>query len=366
MRNRRRIGCRLATAALALLTLAPQCGLGHGRQGAAALPEAAGVVTADEGRLVVGSFNIRYDNEADGDNAWRRRRPLVAAVLRRGDVFGLQEALPHQIAEILQDCPEFACLQRTRERDPARGEACPILFRQDRFALDPQEHGTFWLSQQPDVAGSQSWDAALPRIATFARLRGRDGRAFYVYNVHLDHRGAQSRVEAAALLCHRIAARAHPDPVVALGDFNCGPDSAPLQTLLDSRLCTLVDVWRRVHPDSLEQGTFHGWRDALHGPRIDFVLASPEWQPEGCEILLDRPDGRWPSDHAPVLAALLLPATGASRSRSRRSCAGSPARASGLRASRHAAHRGRPARAAPRRCRAARCRGARPCSRRGR
>lgn len=256
--------------------------------------------------LAVGSFNIRYANPADGENAWEHRRPLVLDILRAGDLWGLQEALPTQIAEIGRALPEFSIVARSRERDPAQGEACPILYRTERFTLDQATQGTFWLSERPDEPGSRSWDSSLPRIATYARLVERDGSgAYLVVNLHLDHRGATARLEGATLVAKRIAALRNDDPVIILGDFNAGPSSPPLRALLDDATLGLVDAWRVAHPDAPERGTFNGWGEGYAGERIDFVLATKDLAVTACTIDDRRPNGRWPSDHAPVAATLL-------------------------------------------------------------
>ncbi|MEY3230131.1 MAG: hypothetical protein RL689_218 [Planctomycetota bacterium] len=249
-------------------------------------------------RLVVTTFNIRYGTAADGDNRWERRRDLVVDVLREGgDILGLQEALPFQVEEVVKALPGHRHVSRAREEDPAKGEACPIFWRSDRFDL--VDHGTFWLSERPETPGSTSWDAALPRIATFVRLVERStGRGLCVYNMHLDHRGERSRMEAARLIVARIAARPHPsEPVILLGDFNAGPGSVAVKTLLDAGL---VDAWRAANPDAPEQGTFSGWKDRVEGDRIDFVLVSPGLAVRQAVIDTRRPAGRWPSDHLPV------------------------------------------------------------------
>lgn len=275
-------------AAIAILALAASCR-------PAPLPPAR---AQPSDRLVVTSFNIRYGTAADGENRWERRRDLVLDVLREGgDILGLQEALPFQVEEIANALPGHRHVSRTREEDPAKGEACPIFWRSDRFDL--VDHGTFWLSEHPETPGSRSWDAALPRIATFVRLVERStGRGLCVYNTHLDHRGERSRMEAARLIAAHIAARPHPsEPVILLGDFNAGPGSVAVKTLLDAGL---VDVWRVANPDAPEQGTFSGWKDTVEGDRIDFVLVSPRLAVRQAVIDTRRPAGRWPSDHLPV------------------------------------------------------------------
>lgn len=253
--------------------------------------------------ITAGTFNIRYDTPDDGPDAWSRRRSLVASVVAGGDFWGLQEALPSQVRDLERDCPGMAFIGRTRERDPDSGESCPIAYRTATWALDPQEQGTFWLSETPDEPGSRSWDAALPRICTWARfVAPRSTRAIYVFNVHLDHRGSRARLESARLLAARIAARRRPDPVIVLGDFNAGPGSDPVEALLEDPRLDLVDAWRAANPSMPEEPTFNGWRDRPHGERIDFVLCSRLLPLTRATIDLRRPGGRWPSDHAPVTA----------------------------------------------------------------
>ena len=48
------------------------------------------------------SFNIRFDNSNDGENAWPKRKEMVGQWVKSEspDVIGLQEALRHQIDDI--------------------------------------------------------------------------------------------------------------------------------------------------------------------------------------------------------------------------------------------------------------------------
>lgn len=254
--------------------------------------------------IAVGTFNIRYANPKDGDNAWPHRRDLVMDILREGDIWGLQEALPEQIEALRQALPEFNIVTRSRERNPAEGEACPVLFRHARWSLDPADGGTFWLSDKPDEVASRAWDAALPRIVTFVRLIEKaTGRALYVYNTHFDHRGKQARLESARLLAQRIASRQHADPVIVLGDFNTGPRTTPLQALLQPST-GLRDAWLTRNPDQPDRGTFNGWKEALGTTRIDYVLVNQQLAIDACWIDTRKPFNHWPSDHAPVRASV--------------------------------------------------------------
>lgn len=180
--------------------------------GLAAPPAPAAAVRAPE-EVTVGTFNIRYANDGDGANAWRHRRAMVADILGNGDFWGLQEVLPTQLEEVLASSPRFAAISRTREVDPAKGEACPILYDRAR------------------------WEADAP-----------------------------------------------------------------------------------------EQGTFNGWNERFGDTRIDFVFASRAITVRAATIDLRKPDGRWPSDHAPALARIAWETGPRSTRRSDREGSPDPAR----------------------------------------
>lgn len=279
---------------------------------AAALVVAGDGQPADENAFKVLSFNIRYPAITDGKNYWPLRREMVRDVIRRigADFVGLQEATPPQLAYLRNELPEYGVLARTREADPAVGEMTPLLYRKSRWKPDAQEQGTFWLSEKPDKPGSRSWNTACPRIVTWARfVDRRTDRALYVYNTHLDHRSAEARRKGARLLAERIAGRLDHEPVLLTGDFNCGESSKPMSRLkgtAEGSPVKLRDTFRVVHPEAKDVGTFHGFSGRRSATKIDYVLASPAFRVLSAEILLDNVEGRYPSDHFPVVATVVL------------------------------------------------------------
>ena len=124
-------------------------------------------MTRQDAPLRVMTFNIRYHNPADGVNAWPARRDWVAQIIRdRGaDLVGIQEALPDQIADLEKRLPEYGWYGVGRDDGRRRGEHTPIFYRKAR--LERLDQGAFWLSEQPDKPGSQSWDTSLPRVAVW-------------------------------------------------------------------------------------------------------------------------------------------------------------------------------------------------------
>jgi len=261
------------------------------------------------------TFNIRYDNPDDGEDRWPNRREAVGGLIRhfQGDFVGVQEALPNQMADLQKMLPEYRLLGRSREADPNRGEATPILYRHERWRLDPERHGWFWLSDAPDTPGSITWGNACPRMVVWGRfLESASGRGVYVFNTHFDHVSEPSRRKSAEVLARRIARREPTDPVVVLGDFNSGESSAAIQWLTgrapDSPV-QLLDTYRAIHPEDKEVGTFHAFRGGTSGQKIDFILASPGAKVVAAAICRDRIDrgaavARYPSDHFPVTAEM--------------------------------------------------------------
>jgi endonuclease/exonuclease/phosphatase family metal-dependent hydrolase/CubicO group peptidase (beta-lactamase class C family) len=271
--------------------------------GTAWAAEQAASVSGDHARIM--SFNIRYGTARDGANHWDRRHDLVARVLREQDcdVVGLQEALRFQINYLLEAVPVYGHVGVGRDDGKGQGEFSGLLYRTDRLLLD--DSGTFWLSGTPTVPGSITWGNACTRICTWARFVNRKSyRAFYVFNVHLDHVSQVSREKAMDLLLRRMEIRNFPDPVVVTGDFNAGEDNPAIKALKEYEKRPFVDTFRVLHPDQQEVGTFNGFKGTRTGAKIDYVFAQAQTIVLEARILKDAFEGRWPSDHFPVRATL--------------------------------------------------------------
>ena len=261
--------------------------------------------------LNVLTFNIRYGTANDGPNHWTNRREFLMEVIRKedADIIGLQEALDAQIREIVAAIPAYAVVGVGRDDGKTRGEYAAILFRRDR--LHVSDSGTFWFSDTPSVVASKSWGNTITRICTWARFVDRDGRAFWHFNVHLDHISQPSRERSTALLAQRISERRTPDePAIVTGDFNVGEDNPAIATLLaprDGAASLMLDTFRARYPDEKTAGTFSGFvMGTVSGPKIDYILVPPGTEVLAAEIIRTSRDGRYPSDHFPVSARVRL------------------------------------------------------------
>jgi endonuclease/exonuclease/phosphatase family metal-dependent hydrolase len=263
------------------------------------------------------SFNIRYGTAGDGENRWQNRRQMVFDLVGKydPDVVGLQEALGFQIDEICKALPQYAMIGVGRDDGKTKGEYSAILYRRERFEVE--QGGTFWLSDTPEVPGSITWGNACTRICTWARfVERKTGRAFYHYNLHLDHISQPSREKSVVLLAERIRNRKRLDPFVVTGDFNAGEHNPAILFLKGKTAVPgkdnanvenptpMVDTFRVLHGDAGEVGTFHSFKGDRTGDKIDFVLTTSGVQALDAQIICDNVDGRYPSDHFPVTARL--------------------------------------------------------------
>ncbi len=254
--------------------------------------------------LMVMSFNIRYGTADDGENHWTRRRDQLFDLIRRHDpdVVGLQEALHAQIEEILAAVPGYAYVGVGRADGRRDGEYAAILYRTSR--LDVRRSDTFWFSDTPAVVASRSWGNRIERICTWAYFEDRQGAPFYLYNVHLDHQSQPSREKSAALLLRAIADRDPEAPVIVTGDFNAGEQNPATRAML----AVLRDSFRVRHPGAAEVGTFTGFTPGrTTGDKIDYVFVDAGIEVLEADILREARDGRYPSDHFPVVARIRVP-----------------------------------------------------------
>lgn len=273
--------------------------------------------SADSLQLTVMTFNIRYGTAKDGEDHWGKRKEMVFDLLRRysPDVVGVQEALRFQLDEIRAALPEYDEVGVGRDDSKTAGEYSAILFRTDRLASLEEE--TFWFSDTPDIPGSMTWGNSIPRICSWTRLAEKSsGRSFYVYNLHLDHISQPSREKSVVALARKILSRSNPNPAIVTGDFNAGEQNPAIQFLKGSGAVSLsvpanerlrfLDTYRVLHPDETAVGTFHAFKGNRDGDKIDFVFVEPETRILEAAILHDNTNGRYPSDHFPVTATILL------------------------------------------------------------
>ncbi len=246
------------------------------------------------------TYNIKYDDKNDTINNWQARRDVIAGLIdfHQVTVVGVQEALHHQIQYLEQQLPTFGVIGIGREGDD-KGEYSAIFYRKEK--LEVLEQNTFWLSTTPGQV-SIGWDAALPRICTWAKFRYRDsGKEFYLFNTHFDHAGIAARLNSAKLLITKIKLIAGNNPIIFMGDLNFTPDKAPYAILTEQGNLKDSYTISQTKPYGLK-GTFNAFNFCdLPTRRIDYIFVKNGFEINQYGVLSDNYGLKYPSDHFPVM-----------------------------------------------------------------
>lgn len=256
------------------------------------------------------TFNIRLNIASDSSNAWPHRTELVESMIRyhEADLIGVQEALENQMVDLKSMLPDFGAHGVARDTNLQWGEYSAIFYRKSRFDLI--EGSTFWLSESPEMA-SRGWDAALNRIVTWAKFRDRfTGKLFFHFNTHFDHKGVEARENSARLIMDKMA-ELNPDnlPVILSGDFNLTPTDSPYNILTtDNPEKNLKDsFYESLASHHGPESTWSGFRFPGEADRrIDYIFTRNRVVVLKHATLSDSWSGRYPSDHLPVMAEVII------------------------------------------------------------
>jgi endonuclease/exonuclease/phosphatase family metal-dependent hydrolase len=246
------------------------------------------------------SFNIRFDNPADGEDRWEVRKEELSNMIQKyePDFLGIQEALPNQVEYLDSQLQNYKYIGFGRDGEGSQSESVPIFYKADRHELLKKE--VFWLSETPENP-SKGWDAALNRITTYGIFLNRQTRdTLHVFNTHYDHRGEKARVNSSRLLVSKIESmRLRDKKVILMGDFNSRPEEEPVKILNKAFADACINSEKEPRGP---YGTFNGFDpEAELDQRIDYVFLLNFKVLSYTAVDDKRKNGRWISDHLPVL-----------------------------------------------------------------
>jgi len=254
--------------------------------------------------LEVITYNIKYANENDGENSWSKRKGHLTDQIKfyEPDIFGVQEALLEQLEHLKGNLPNYNYVGVGREDGINKGEFSALFYDANQFKV--MEEDTFWLSETPGEI-SVGWDAALPRICTFALFENKTSKQkFWVFNTHFDHIGEKAREESANLILAKIEKINTANlPVILMGDLNLEPETKAIQ-LLSKKMNDSKNVSKNVVFGP--EGTFNGYNFLEPVTRrIDYIFISKgNLEVLKYAVLSDSKDLKYPSDHLPVFVLL--------------------------------------------------------------
>jgi endonuclease/exonuclease/phosphatase family metal-dependent hydrolase len=237
---------------------------------------------------------------------WTNRLPRILKIIEdhRLDVIGAQELKENQVADLREALGPggYKLVGRGRLAE-GKSEGVYVIYNARRF--DCTASDTFQLSETPDVWGSSSWGSAYPRTCVWVQLKDREsGKEFRLYNTHLDNVSELARKKGMELTVGKINADVSAGMTAFLtGDFNneLKPGNA-------------IDYVRKSMNDTAELSVtpHQGPAKTLHGYNlqpvtlIDYVFVKGKVRVLSHATLDDLPDGKFPSDHFPVVVNVTL------------------------------------------------------------
>lgn len=244
------------------------------------------------------TFNIRGAWFADGQNALVHR---IGSIFRKIDAEDPDIICFQETDESIRDFFEshfhgYSIIGTGREEDFS-GEMTAIMFKKSSVEL--LGFDTFWLSDNPHVAGSKfSCQSEYPRVCTAALFKEKaSGKPFFVYNLHLDIFD-----DAAFLGAKKVLERLAEDrkkygfPFILAGDFNSSPDSKTMELFFKNENPKLVD-----HTGNINL-TRHGFMNRGEMKKIDYIFTDGKTAKtvSSPDVWDECRDGIWLSDHFPI------------------------------------------------------------------
>lgn len=249
------------------------------------------------------TFNIKYDNPIDRNNAWDDRKTELVALIKEHQpgIIGLQEVLKHQLDYISSELAGYKCYGIGRDDGHKAGEFAPVLIDCSKYILIDRH--TFWLSETPLIP-SYGWNAACRRIATYVALKEKkSGDTIHVINTHYDHQSGEARKESSKLICKFLKSKnIDQDKAIVMGDLNSLPGSKQITTLKE----LLTDSYEKYSKSgSGPMGTFNRFKvNSKCKRRIDYIFTKGLQVKSYQNVNTKRSNGRWISDHLPVVVEI--------------------------------------------------------------
>jgi endonuclease/exonuclease/phosphatase family metal-dependent hydrolase len=187
------------------------------------------------------TYNLRLDTKNDGINAWPNRKEKVFKLIKKQKpaILGIQEALHNQMVDMKTNLTQYDYVGVGRDDGKTKGEYSAIFYQKGRFRVI--ESSTFWLSETPEIPGSKSWDAAITRVATWAKLYDKKSRdTIFCINTHFDHIGKVAREKSVDIIKTFINKLAGKYPVILTGDLNIEPTETPYSIATNTARLWLV------------------------------------------------------------------------------------------------------------------------------
>lgn len=260
------------------------------------------------------SFNLRLNTPVDGPNAWPYRKDFVLSLIESydPDLLGVQEALPEMFSYLQENLNKtYEAWGRGRAANGS-DEASGLFFKRERW--NKLDSGHFWLSETPYIPGSFLPNVSFPRMVSWVKLFNKlDNNIYFYFNTHYAYENEEVRFRETEIFIEQIKNITQLQDltkgkkIIISGDFNAMPREICIKLWTNSTVTNLRDtIDAIIQFPWVDYGTFHAWTGKANGTRIDYVLVSDDFELINYEIIHETRNGRYPSDHFPIIAEFLF------------------------------------------------------------
>lgn len=272
--------------------------------------------------LKILSFNLRADFKRDKVNCWDFRKRYAMKLIEDSGatIIGVQELLPKMREDIENMLYNYKLLGDGRYNGTKENgdEHADIIINTSEAEADIYK--TFWLSKNNEEM-SRAYYAFFPRICTVAEVYIKKLDAYVrVFNTHFDHICGMARVLGVNIILRMMSELNEEKemPIILMGDMNARPHSKPIKILRDNlhpyKNITLTDAYTACEAGSVKK-THHGFKQTgflamlIDRAPIDYIFVSSEFEVLNAYVDCSCYNGRFPSDHFPLVAELRLRGT---------------------------------------------------------
>lgn len=295
------------------------------------------VLLKKDRKIRVVTYNVLFDlfdHELEDKNySWPKRLPgLISSVENmQPDLLSVQETYPHLLEDLEKHLGEkFFCFKG----ESPKGETNAIFYKKDRFEIEVESVSLQMPLNPKDDALVREIPNLLPpelepgKQLTIAHFHDKvTDKRFVVLNTHLSYYRINSREDSAHFIIDLVRQfHAQNKAVILTGDFNTLPnrpdlerfkfhDGNHLKRIFSKVLKNTEDSALLGHAGPLTTYTkdftkvnskvFEGL--GTPGLILDHIYVSPETAVMIHATEPSKVNGRFPSDHLPVIADILLP-----------------------------------------------------------
>lgn len=239
------------------------------------------------------TMNLRFGLADDGENSWENRKHLVSGVFTQYpcDFIGVQESNHFQtrfLSLVLNNCDCIGLYNLSE----ARWQNNLIWHKKQWRCLD---HQHFFLSDTPDRE-SKFPESTWPRQCTMGLFEYKSLNLVHV-NTHFDFKEKVQK-KSAELIVEFLAEFPEDLPIIITGDFNAHPGKGAYAVFRKHGFSEIFDQQHTF--------TFHNFTGQGKKEHIDWILYRGHLKLIEKKIIRDSSEGRYPSDHFPVMARFQL------------------------------------------------------------